>query len=181
MHPLDLRERLPPGCPLGHTGLQACQLLRTAPTHRPPFFASRSRLASTSSRSSAVRTAARVQWRDAIPVERTQHPAGVLIQHRELVGFGSFCLGNVSLELLSQCSYLRLQLFAHGRFHLLLRLKSWLGRIAQRMELADLVGDLWPQLLHRLQLALLGIGNRAQHLHPQRHHWRKQGFHHCGL
>src|SRR2546428_693251 len=59
MHAFDLRELARPGCSLGHDGLQARQLLPTARAHRPPFFESRCRLASTSSRSSAVCTVAK--------------------------------------------------------------------------------------------------------------------------
>src|SRR5712692_1077289 len=59
VHAFDLRELARPGCPLGHDRLQARQLLRTARAHRPPFFESRCRLASTSSRSSAMCTAAK--------------------------------------------------------------------------------------------------------------------------
>ena len=42
---------------------------------------------------------------------------------------------------------------AHGRFHRLIRRVSWLGRIAQRVELAHLMGDLRPERLHRQEFA----------------------------
>src|SRR5205823_13263823 len=58
VHAFDLRELACPGRPLSHNNLKACQLLRAPRAHRPPFFESRCRLASTSSKAWAASTVA---------------------------------------------------------------------------------------------------------------------------
>src|SRR5436305_3022676 len=93
--------------------------------------------------------------------------------------------GICALPLLAHRSELGLQLLAHGRFDLLISRVCALRRVAQRVELADLMGHVRPELLHCQQLALLRIGDRAQHLdlpfHLQSYHWRKPRFHHGRL
>ena len=59
VHACDLCQLAAPLGSLSYDVLQAGQFLFTLPTYRPPFFASRCRLASTASRSLAVWTAAK--------------------------------------------------------------------------------------------------------------------------